>query len=190
MSESAICQAVIEQIKTVLPLPDSRCIDIRPDGKPTSAVVNDMFVAVHSEGQRFGGLGKGIGYGLNNGIDEFQLVGVTISLKTSRSHIDYWGLKLNQSWDRSMIYAVRKIVGVIHLRPEILQIANGFLETGISSTFIEMLEVSAIDPNTEQTSKWWGSETTAKGAVNPVVGYSRTLHFHGARRIQSMDYFS
>jgi len=109
----------------------------------------------------------------------------------AQTHIDYWGLNLYLPWEDSMDYAVRKIIGAIHLKPEVIRSANLRLETGSSSDFVEMLSLKSVDGNEERTARWWGSETsTTKGNPNPVIGYSRTLHFEGARRIQSMDYFS
>ena len=180
MSEAAICQSVLDLIKTVLTVPNPRCADIRPDGKPTSAVTSEVFIAVSNGGQTFGTL--------NNTIDEYQAVDVTISLKTTREHGDYWGRKVTESWERSLVYAVRRVIGVIHLNPLVIINANAMLNTLESSSFAEMLRVKSVGPNVERTAAWWGAEAVPK--ANPIVGYSRAIRFDGARRIQSMDYFS
>ncbi len=182
MSESAILTAVQERIRTVLNLPDARWIDIRPDGRPTSAVVADAFISVFSEGQRYGKL--------NNAIDEYQRIGVTVSLKTGAYHIDYWGTKTQGPWTSSMEYAVRKIIGAIHLKPEVIQAANNLLDTAISSKFCEMLEVRQAESSKAQGASWWGTESSARGNANQTIGWSRTIHFDGARRIQSMDSYT
>lgn len=180
MSEAAICQSVLDLIKTVLTLPNPRCADVRPNGKPPSAVTSEVFIAVSNGGQTF--------KELNNAIDEFQAVDVTISLKTTREHIDYWGRKVNESWERSLEYAVRRIIKVIHLNPLVIINANSTLNALESSPFAEMLRVKSVGANEERTANWWGADSVPKS--NQIVGYSRTIRFDGARRIQSMDYFS
>lgn len=180
MSEAAICQAVLDRIKTVLTLPNARCIDIRPDGSPTSGITSEVFIAVSNGGQTFGDL--------NNAIDEYQAVDVTISLRTTREHVDYWGRKVSESWERSMTHAVRKIIGAVHLNPDLINAANSTLETEISSPFIEMLRVKSVSGNQKRTAEWWGADAVPKS--NPIIGYSRTIQFGKARRIQSMDSYS
>jgi hypothetical protein len=89
-----------------------------------------------------------------------------------------------------MEYAVRKIIGAIHLKPEVIQAANNLLDTAISSKFCEMLEVKQAEPNKNPGASWWGTETNARGSSNQTIGWSRTIHFEGARRIQSMDSYT
>lgn len=181
MSSTALCSAVVERIKTVLSSRSERWIDVRPDGEPTSAITGDVFVAVWHAGFK-GGPRQ------HNFIDEIHSIGVTISLKTHKDHIDYWGLRTNLPWDGSLDYAVRKIIGAIHCQPAVIVAANARLETGISSPFVEMLLLRDAKPKERRGAKWWGTETTAKSTrTNDTVGWSQDIIFTGARRIQSMD---
>ena len=180
MSEVILCQAVAEQIKTCITTRDMRWVDIRPTGQPQSSVVSDIFVAVHAEGWEFSPL--------NNGICEEYWIHATVSAKMHQNHKDFWGVGMNMSWDQSLSHAVRSIINVVHLQPDVINFANQRLQTGISSPFIEMLQaVGKIDGITERGAEWWGTSTVAKSTrVSNVIGFSQTVKFYGGKRIQSI----
>lgn len=198
MSETALSNGVVEQIRSVLSLRDQRCIDVRPDGKPPSSIVSDVFIAVHSEGWEFSGfVGDGGGFirnsgrGLHNGICEEYHIHVTVSVKLTQDHKDFWGLAINMPWDRSLSYAVRGVINAVHCQPDVLTMANNQLETGISSPFTEMLYGMRTQAKREQKSEWWGTTSTSKSdRVNPIVGYSQTVHFFGGKRIQGIGNYT
>ena len=180
MSSTALCFAAVERIKTVLSPRSERWIDVRPDGEPWSAITGDVFISAWHNG--FNG-----GPRQHNFIDEIHSIGVTISLKTHKDHIDYWGLRTNLPWDGSMDYAVRKVIGAIHCQPALIVAANERLELAISSPFVEMLMFKDSGPKKKRKADWWGTDTTATSSrVNQVVGWSQDVIFAGARRIQSV----
>lgn len=185
MSEVVLCDAVADQIRSVISQNrDARWIDVRPTGQPTSAIVSDVFVAVHSEGWKFGDL--------NNGISEEYWIYATVSVKLTANHTDFWGAALAMPWDKSLSYAVRQVINAVHLQPDVINMANERLETGISSPFVEMLRATGqVDGKEERGPEWWGTTTTAKSArVNQVVGYSQTVKFFGGKRIQGIGNYT
>lgn len=183
MSETALCWGVVDQIKEVLTVPRDRWIDVRPTGEPTSAMVADIFVAVHSAGWIFDKL--------NNGISEQYRIDATVSIKLAAKHVDFWGLAVNDSWDKSLSYTIRQIINAVHLQPDVIRLANLRLNTGTSSPIVEMLQATSVDDKKERTAKWWQTETTAQSKrVNDVIGYSQTVHFFGGKRVQGIGNYS
>lgn len=188
MSANVLCEAVKEQIKDVLGGPkDFRWLAIRPTGEPPSSLVPDIFIAVHEEGWTNIGGGGGYSQGLNNGISEEYNISATVSIKLAAKHTDYWGKELNKTWDQTLEYTVRSIIRAIHLQPAVLMFANRQLQTVSTSPFVEMLRATMVDPKAERGPKWWQTDTTAQSKnTNQIMGYSRTIHFFGGKRIQGL----
>lgn len=185
MSDVILAQAVVEQIRSVLAQNrDSRWIDTRPTGQPTSVIVSDVFVAVHSAGWQF--------QPLNNGISEEYWIHVTASVKMAANHTDFWGQTLAMDWDKSLNYTVRQVINAVHLQPDVIVMANQQIETAIASPFVEMLQATGrVEEIKERGSDWWGSTTTATSArVNQVFGYSQTVKFYGGKRIQGIGSYT
>lgn len=199
MSEVLLCTGVVEQIRSVISQNrDARWIDVRPNGKPPSTIVSDVFVAVHGEGSEFVGQAGGgadptrsVGRGLDNGFSEEFHIHVTVSVKLAQAHTDFWGPTLNMSWDKSLNYAVRQIANAVHCQPDVIAMANAHLDQLTESPFVEILKIIRIQPKKEQTTEWWGTHTTAESKrTNPVFGYSQTLQFFGGKRIQAIGSFT
>lgn len=197
MSETALCAAVVDQIKTVLTTPNLGWIDVRPNGEPPSSGVGDVFVAVHSEGWTFtgfsgdGGYIRNSGTGLHNAMCEEFYINVTVSVKVSQNHKAFWGAQLNMNWENSLSYAVRGVINAIHCQPDVVSLANSRIETAISSPIIEMLRAMRVEPKRERKADWWGSTTTATSRrVEQVVGYSQTISFFGGKRIQNVGNYT
>lgn len=180
MSETILCEAVVEQIKTCISVRDSRWVDIRPTGQPQSSIVSDIFVAVHAQGWEY--------LHLDNGICEEYWIHATVSAKISQNHKDFWGIGMNMSWDKSLSHAIRSIVNVVHLQPDVINFANAKLQTQVSSPFVEMLQaVGKVDGIQERGAEWWGTSTVSNSArVSNVIGFSQTVKFFGGKRIQSI----
>lgn len=199
MSEVVLCDAVAEQIRSVVTQNrDARWIDVRPTGQPTSAITSDVFIAIHSEGWTFGGragvTGSGFGSsgGLDNGISEEYWVHVTVSVKLAANHKDFWGMSLSMDWDKSLSYAVRQVINAVHLQPDVIIMANQRLNTAISSPFVEMLRATGeVNGKEERGTDWWGATTIARSTrVNQVFGFSQTVKFFGGKRIQGIGSYT
>jgi hypothetical protein len=183
MSETALCWGVVDQIKEVLTVKSDKWIDVRPTDEPPSAMVADIFIAVRNAGWRFDPI--------NNGVSEQYRTDVTVSIKLAARHVDFWGLAVNDSWDKSLSYAVRQIINAVHLQPDVIRLANLRLNTGMSSPIVEMLQAVQVDDKKARTAKWWQTETTAQSKrVNDTIGYSQTIHFFGGKRVQGIGNYS
>ena len=92
------------------------------------------------------------------------------------------------SWDKSLSHAIRSIVNVVHLQPDVINFANAKLQTQVSSPFVEMLQaVGKVDGIQERGAEWWGTSTVSNSArVSNVIGFSQTVKFFGGKRIQSI----
>ncbi len=197
MSDAVLCEAVVEQIKSVLIARNTGWIDVRPTGEPPSSLANDVFVAIHSEGSDFTGLvgggdySRNSGKGLDNGLAEQYHIHATVSVKTSRNHTAFWGSEIAMTWEGSLNYAVRSIVNAIHGQPDVIVMANRRLQTVVTAPFVELLKCLRIEPKKERGSKWWGTTSTASSArTNDIIGYSQTVHFFGALRVQNIGQFT
>ncbi len=183
MSESILAVAVMETIRNVVSPQNSssRWIDVRPTGQPQSTVVCDVFTSIHPEGWEF--------TPLNNAICEEYWIHATVSVKQSANHKDFWGQAVNvATYEQSLSYAIRSIIGAIHLQPSVINLANSKLDLRVSSPFCEMLQaLGKVDGIEERGPEWWGTSTVARSTkVSTVVGFSQTVKFYGGKRIQAV----
>ncbi len=161
MSETALCNAVVQQITNSLNCPSKGWIDVTPDGQPPTVIVAPVFVGVFEEGWTYtgfsgsGGYIRNMGSGLNNGIQEEYYISVTVSVKLAANHKQFWGTALNMSWDGSLGHAVRGIIECVHQRPELLVLANAQIDTAVSSPIVEMLKAMSVGKKEPQRSEWW-----------------------------------
>ena len=180
MSESLLAKAVAETIKNSISTGNSRWLDVRPTGQPQSSVVCDVFTSIHSEGWEF--------TPLNNAICEEYWIHATVSVKQSANHKDFWGQAVSiATYDQSLSYAIRSIIGIIDHNPEVINLANSYLDLSTCSPFIEMLQaIGKVDGIEERGPEWWGTSTVARSnKVSTVIGFSQTVKFFGGKRIQA-----
>jgi hypothetical protein len=184
MSQRALTLAVVQRLQEKLGLDRTGC-DVRPPpGKPI-AMAGQTFISVVD--------GSGSANDLDYGLDEYCGVEVTVSVRAGWVPDDRAGTDLieagNESPETQGLNALcEKVRAVLHMDYRtILVLANSIIGAGVANGFFEPLRLRAPGKVQERHADWFSATEAENDNGTLNVGYSRTLGFAGARRIQEVS---
>lgn len=180
MSAAALRQAVCRIIQEGLGLNSTQC-GLEDTARPSATCPAPLYVSIHPGAWR----SRRLDYGL----DEVFGVNVTVSYRGTQFQPDKWGDQILGADVSGGIESVsRKIITLIHCKAAPLAAANVIIG-GSSTGFIigEWLRLSGEqEPPADRQPGWWGGQV-GKQNTNTYAGMSLTMHFDGARRVQSIE---
>lgn len=174
MSQRALLLAVKSRLQTALSLDDTVC-DIAFGAQPPP-IMGEEFISIWPGDWR--------GNDIDNGLDEYYSVNVTVTRRLPYAPMDRWGTEVLVKLSAGLDARVEAIRYRVHMNYSILNAANatiGVTENG----FVEPLRFRTGGRPELKFPDWFSAESADGGGAGMNAGVAQTLTFVDARRVQS-----